>query len=47
MGNQCNNYYLLLSNLELERVEGIRDFQEQSSGGVFSRVLVELSVELQ
>jgi hypothetical protein len=46
MGNQCNDYYWLLGNQELERVEGIRDLQERSSGGVFSRAPVEFSVEL-
>jgi hypothetical protein len=47
MGNWCNDYYLLLGNQELERVEGIWDLQEQSSGGVFGGALVEFSVELQ
>jgi hypothetical protein len=47
MGNQCNDYYLLLGNHELERVEGIRDLQEWSSSGVFSGALVECLVELQ
>jgi hypothetical protein len=42
MGNWCNNYYLLLGNQELERVEGIQDLQEWSSSGVFSRAPVEL-----
>jgi hypothetical protein len=46
MGNWCNDYYLLLGNQELERVEGIRDIQERSSGGVFGRAPVEFSVEL-
>jgi hypothetical protein len=51
MGNRCNDYYLLLGNLELERVEGIQDLQEWSSSGVFSGVFggapVEVLVELQ
>jgi hypothetical protein len=46
MGNRCNDYYLLLGNQELERVEGIRDLQERSSGGVFGGALLEFSVEL-
>jgi hypothetical protein len=46
MGNRCNDYYLLLGNQELERVEGIRDLQERSSGGVFGGAPVEFSVEL-
>jgi hypothetical protein len=46
MGNRCNDYYLLLGNQELERVEGIRDLQERSSGGVFGRAPMEFSVEL-
>jgi hypothetical protein len=46
MGNRCNDYYLLLGNQELERVEGIRDLQERSSSGVFGGAPVEFSVEL-
>jgi hypothetical protein len=46
MGNRCNDYYLLLGNQELERVEGIWDLQERSSGGVFGRAPVECLVEL-
>jgi hypothetical protein len=42
MGNWCNDYYLLLSNQELERVEGIQDLQEWSSSRVFGGALVEL-----
>jgi hypothetical protein len=45
MGNRCNDYYSLLGNQELERVEGIRDLQERSSGGVFGGAPVEFSVE--
>jgi hypothetical protein len=47
MGNWCNDYYLLLGNPELERVEGIQDLQERSSSGVFGGAPVEFSVELQ
>jgi hypothetical protein len=46
MGNRCNDYYLLLGNQELERVEGIRDLQEWSSSGGFGGAPVEFSVEL-
>jgi hypothetical protein len=46
MGNRCNDYYLLLGNQQLERVEGIQDLQEWSSGGVFGGAPVEVSVEL-
>jgi hypothetical protein len=46
MGNRCNDYYLLLVNQELERIEGIGDLQERSSSGVFSGAPVEFSVEL-
>jgi hypothetical protein len=46
MGNRCNDYYLLLGNQELERVEGIQDLQERSSGGVFSGAPVQFLVEL-
>jgi hypothetical protein len=42
MGNRYNDYYLLLGNQELERVEGIRDLQEWSSSGVFGGAPVEL-----
>jgi hypothetical protein len=45
MGNWCNDYYLLLGNPELERVEGIQDLQERSSSGVFGGAPVEFSVE--
>jgi hypothetical protein len=46
MGNRCNDYYLLLGNQELERVEVIRDLQERSSGGVFGGAPVEFSVDI-
>jgi hypothetical protein len=42
MGNRCNDYYLLLGNQELERVEGIWDLQERSSGGVFGGAPVDV-----
>jgi hypothetical protein len=45
MGNQYNDYYLLLGNQQLERVEGIQDLQERSSSGVFGGAPVEFSVE--
>jgi hypothetical protein len=46
MGNQCNNYYLLLGNQELENIEGIQDLQKWSSSGVSSRVFSRVLVEL-